>query len=107
MNRATISHNRIRREQRTGWLIHKRHKLIGKSRHGATDTDTADIRATTNTGHPTALAYITLYYRSPTPQSDNALPITISFSKLTLLIIATTITTFMQSVAKKPGWPER
>src|ERR1043165_8532320 len=43
MDRAAVSGDRIGGEQRPRRLIQKRHELIGKPRHGAADTDAADI----------------------------------------------------------------
>src|ERR1700677_1308059 len=43
MNGPAIGLDGGGRQQGARWLIHERHKLVGKSRHGASDADTADI----------------------------------------------------------------
>src|SRR5690349_3181589 len=66
-----------RREFGAGRLIHKRHELVRETRHGAADTDAADVRAATEPGHPAALGHVALHYRPPAAQLDQALGRTI------------------------------
>src|ERR1700747_2962976 len=47
-------------------LVHERHELVWKTRHGAADADAADIRAAAHPGNPTALRHIALHNRPPT-----------------------------------------
>src|SRR5580700_6600265 len=54
-NRASVQPARHRRNLGAGWLVHERHELVGESRHGAADADTADVRATADAVDPTPL----------------------------------------------------
>jgi hypothetical protein len=81
-------------------LVHERHKFVWKTGHRATDADAANIGAPPYTGHPTTLADITLYNRSPTSQFDDALNIPVLFGEFGLLVVAAPITPFMDGLTK-------
>src|SRR6202030_2473613 len=81
VNGASISLNRSRRQKRTRWLIHKRHKLVGKARHRTPDADAADVGTSANAAHPSTLAHVALNHRPPTPQLHNAKWRSVFFSK--------------------------
>jgi hypothetical protein len=81
-------------------LVHERHKFVWKTGHRATDTDPANVGAPPYTGHPTTLADITLYNRSPTSQFDDALNIPVLFGEFGLLVVAAPITPFMDGLTK-------
>src|SRR5260370_12638817 len=57
----------------TGRLVHERHELVGETRHGAGDADTADVRAAPHAVDPAALGHVTFDHRPPAPQPDQAL----------------------------------
>src|SRR6266487_1794393 len=97
-----ISMNAIRRELGARWLIHKRHKFVRESRHRTADTDTAHIRTTTNSCHPSPLRDVALYYRSPAPQLHKALRRSILGSEIAYFIVARPITPFVHRIAKEP-----
>src|ERR1700691_4550579 len=103
MNGPAISLDSGGRQQGARWLIHERHKLVGKSRHGASDADTPDIGATAEARHPTPLAHIALHHRPPASQLHDAQRRPILFGKLRLLIVASTITAFMDGPPEEPG----
>src|SRR6476469_2107742 len=52
VNRSSISLYRGRRQKRTWRLVHERHELVRKTRHGTANTDSTDIRTSANPGHP-------------------------------------------------------
>src|SRR5580700_3254365 len=106
MNRASISLNRSGRQKRTGRLIHKGHELIGKTGHGTSDTDAADIGTAANPAHPAALADVALHHRPPASQFHNAKRRSVFFGKLRLLVKAAAVTTLVHGVAEKPGGPQ-
>jgi hypothetical protein len=87
-------------EQGTRRLVHERHKFVGKAGHGATDTDAPNIRASTDTCHPTPFADVALDNRPPTAQLDDALNIAIPFGKRSLLVMAAAIAPFMNGLGK-------
>src|SRR5574341_2290672 len=47
-------------ETHPGRRVHERHELIGKSRHGAADTDSTNIGTAANPIHPAALRHVAL-----------------------------------------------
>jgi hypothetical protein len=88
------------RKQGTRRLVHEWHKFVWKTGHRATDTDPANIGAPTYTGHPATFADITLDNRSPTAQFDDALNIAVLGGEFGLLVVAATITPFMDGLTK-------
>src|SRR5450755_908090 len=94
MNRSSISLHRRRRQQRAWRLIHKRHELVGETRHGASNTDSTHIRTTTDAAHPTPLADVALHHGSPASQLNDAKRRAIFFGKLRLLVEAAAVTAF-------------
>src|ERR1700733_4492720 len=69
-NKVAIGANDICRELCSGRLVHERHELIRKPRHGAANADAAHIRAAANAAHPAALGDITIDDRTPTTEFD-------------------------------------
>src|ERR1700683_3550465 len=51
-NHAAIDADRGGRKHCTGRLVHERHELVRKSRHGAADANSAHVWTTTDTAHP-------------------------------------------------------
>src|ERR1700760_1113316 len=87
--------------------IHKRHELVRKAGHCASDTDATYIWAAADSRHPSALSYIALHHRPPTSKLHNAQRRSVLFGKLRLLIVATAITAFMHRVAEEPCRAQR
>ncbi len=107
MNGAAVSRDRIRGEQRPRRLIHERHELVRKPRHGAADTDSADIGTAANTVHPAALAHIALHHRSPAAQLHDALPRAVFLGEFRLLVVAAAVASFVHRLPEKPRGTER
>jgi len=91
------------RQEGARWLIHERHKLVGKSRHGAADADASDIGAAAKPRHPTPLAHVALHHWPPASQLYYAQRRPILFGKLRLLIVAAAITAFVDGAPEEPG----
>src|ERR1700722_3477670 len=89
-------------KQGAGWLVHERHKLIREAGHGAADTDPTDIGATADSCHPTTLPNVALDNRAPAPQFYDALNIPVFFRKLSLLVVASPVATFVKRLTEKP-----
>src|SRR5450432_3410355 len=70
-----------------GRFIHKRHELVWKPGHGATDADAADIGATADAVDPAAFRYIALHHRTPTPEFHDALGRSVFGGKVALLVV--------------------
>src|SRR5579864_5468795 len=102
-NCAAISSNRRTGYFRAWRLIHKRHKFVGKPRHGAADADAAHIRATPDSGHPSSLWNIAVHHRAPASQFHDALRRSIHFGEVALLVIAGSIATLMHCLSEEPG----
>ena len=107
MNGFSVCGHGAGRKQGTRRLVHEWHKFVRKTGHGATDADAANIGAPTYTGHPTTLANITLNNRPPTAQFDDALNIAIAGGEVGLLVVAATISPFVDGLTKKPGRAKR
>src|ERR1700677_3093697 len=103
VNCFSVRGHRARRKQGAGWLGHKRHKFIREARHGAADTDPSNIGTTADACHPTTFADVALDDRPPAPQLYDALNIAVLCRKLSLLVVASAVTTFMQRLTEKPG----
>src|SRR5277367_3232497 len=102
MNRASVRHYRAGRQQRTRRLIHKRHKLIGKSWHGTTDANPADIRAAADSIHPAALPNVALHHRPPASQLHDARWRAVFLRELRLLVISPAVASLVHRGAEKP-----
>src|ERR1700733_274215 len=106
MNSASVSLHRRRRQERTRRLIHKRHELVRKARHGASDADASDVRTSANATHPATLPNITLHHRPPASQLHNTKWRSIFIRKLRLLVESAAVTTLMHGIAKEPRWTQ-
>src|ERR1700716_401464 len=91
------------RDFRSRGFIHERHELIGESRHGAADADSAHVGAAANSGHPAALGHIAVHYRTPASQLHDALGRAVHFGEVTLLVVSSSITAFVNRLAKQPS----
>src|SRR5277367_216930 len=100
VNRAPIGHHRSGRKQRTGRLVHKRHELVRKSRHGAADANPADVGTTANSAHPAALSDVALHHRSPASEFYDARGRAVFFGELRLLVISAAIASFVHRRAE-------
>src|SRR5678815_4259593 len=94
--------------------VHKRHELVRESRHGAADTNSANVRATTDAGHPAALGHVAIYHRSPASNFDQAFRRAVLAGEIGLLVITGSVATFVNRFPEKPGrsqlfveWDER
>src|SRR5262245_34745200 len=84
----------------SGRFIHKRHKLVGKSRHGAADTNSTNIGSSAESRHPSAFWYIAIDDGSPASQFHDAFRRAILRCKVALFVISGAVTTFMNSFSK-------
>src|SRR3984957_17242009 len=53
------------RNLRAGRLIHERHELVGKTRHGAANADASYVRAPSYASHPAAFWHVAIHNRPP------------------------------------------
>src|SRR4029453_18895830 len=105
-NRFAVGHNRSRRKNRSGRLIHKWHELIRESRHRAADANSPHVGTAAHSSDPASLSDITLNHGSPAPQFNDALGGAVLFRELGLLIVSAAIATFVNGLAKKPSGPQ-
>src|ERR1700691_4449494 len=95
MNRAPVGHHRGGRKQRTRRLIHERHELVWKARHGASDANSPYVRAAADSPHPAALADVALHHGSPATEFHDARGRAIFLGELRLLVISAAIASFV------------
>src|SRR5258708_11604191 len=69
-NHAAVTADERGGEHTSGRLVHERHELIGKARHGAPDADAADVGTATDAAHPAALRDVAVYDRAPAAELD-------------------------------------
>src|SRR5262249_41968421 len=75
-NRQTAQHadegavgsDQVRREDRAGWLVHKRHEMIREAWHRAADADAANIGTSPDAADPSTFGNIALHNRTPAPK---------------------------------------
>src|SRR5580700_4891995 len=103
---STIYANRRTRNVSTGGFIHEWHELVGKSRHGATNTNAAHVRAAADAGHPSPLRNITINHRTPTSKLHDAFGRAVDLREITLLVIAGAVATFVDGPAEQPRWTQ-
>src|SRR5271168_4367185 len=101
MNCFPVSPHSTGGQQRSRRLVHKGHELVRKSRHGAANTDAADIGTAANTAHPAAFAYIAQHHWSPASQFHDAQRRSIFFGKIGLLVVPAAVAAFMHGLSKK------
>src|ERR1700722_3913118 len=89
-------------KQGAGWLVHEGHELIRETRHSAANTDPTNIRTAADSCHPTTFPNVALDNRAPAPQFYDALNIPVFFRKLSLLVVAGPVTTFVKRLTEKP-----
>src|SRR5580704_16683403 len=65
-------------------LIHKGHELVGESRHGAADTDSADVRTPAHTIHPSPFGNVAIDYRAPAAHLDNSFGRVVTLGEISL-----------------------
>src|SRR5579864_9717391 len=100
-DRRPVNFDRLRRESRSGRRIHERHELVREPGHRATDADAADVRASTDAGHPASLGNVAIDDGSPTTDLYQALGLTILFCKDAFFVIAGAIATVMDGRAEE------
>src|ERR1700735_4650441 len=100
MNRPPVGRHRSGRKQRAGRLVHERHELVRKARHGASDANPADVWTTANSAHPAALADVALHHRSPATKFHYAGGRAIFFGELRLFVIPPAIASFVNCRSK-------
>ena len=93
-------------EQGTGWLVHEGHEFIGKAGHGTADTNATYVGASAYACHPTTLPNIALNNGPPTSQLHDALSLAVPGGEVSLFIVATPVTSFMDRLTKQPGWAQ-
>src|SRR5580692_7677460 len=100
---AAVNADGSGRHSRAGRFIHKGHEFVREARHGAADTNAADIRTPPNSSHPTSFRDIAVHHRPPAAQLYNAFRRAVLFGKITLLVITGAIAAVVYGVAKQPG----
>src|SRR5580700_9341894 len=86
-NGAAISPDCCTRNLCPRRLIHERHEFIRKSRHGASDADSAYVGAPADSGHPSPFGYVAVHHGPPASQLHDALGRAVHFGKITLLVV--------------------
>src|ERR1700722_3519502 len=81
-------------------LIHEGHELVRKSRHGATDANSTDVRAPAYSRHPAALWHVAIHNRTPTTQFHDAFERAILRREIALLVVARPVTPFVHGLAE-------
>src|SRR5271167_625207 len=84
-------------------FIHERHELVGEPRHRTPNADAADVGATANSGHPSALGNVAVHHRSPASEFHNALGGAVDLREIALLVVAGPVATVMHGTAEQPG----
>src|SRR5580658_6935835 len=87
---------------RSGRLVHEGHELVRETRHRAADTDAADVRATADAGHPSALRNVAVDNRPPATELDQASRRVVVAREITLLIRRSTVAAVVDGVAEQP-----
>src|SRR6516164_5725476 len=91
------------RELGAGRLVHERHELVRKARHGATDANAPDVGAAADAGHPAALAHVAIHDRTPAAALDDALGRAVFGGEIALLVVAGAIAALVYGLAEQPG----
>src|SRR5436190_1855257 len=90
----------------SGRLVHERHELIRKPRHGAGDANAADIRTAADPPHPAALRHVAVHYRTPAADFHQALGGAVFVGEIALLVITGAIASLVNRLAEKPRGTE-
>src|SRR5271170_7008132 len=85
-------------------LIHEGHEFIGKTRHGASDANSTNVRTTANPGHPSAFGNVAIHDRPPASKFHDALGRAVHLGEVALFVIAGAITTIMHRLPEEPRW---
>src|SRR5579863_1382656 len=67
-NRLAIRAHRPARYFSSRRLVHKRHELVGKARHGAANADPTNVRAAADSRHPATFRNVAVHHRTPASQ---------------------------------------
>src|SRR5580704_1708300 len=102
LNNPTRNPGNRGRNHRSRRRVHKRHKLVRETGHSTSDADTADVWTTPDPVHPTAFGDVAVHHRSPASQFHYALRRAVNISKVSLFIIAASVTAFVYSFAEQP-----
>src|SRR6185369_14057019 len=82
------------------------HELVRKARHGAADTDAADVRTAADAADPAALRHVALHHRPPAAELDDALGRAVLVGELALLVVAGAIAALVHRAAEQPERPQ-
>src|SRR6202042_3801720 len=88
MNRPPVGRHGSGRKQRAGRLVHERHELVRKCRHGASGANSADVWTNANSTNPAAFADVALRHRTPATEFHDAGGRTIFFGEPPLVVIS-------------------
>src|SRR6185369_2864835 len=102
LDALAIRLNHVGGDLRTGRRVHEGHKLIGEAGHRTSDTNTADVRTATDSGHPAPLRHVTVHHWSPASDLHDAFRRAIIIRKIALLVVPGAIATVMHSCAEQP-----
>src|SRR5579863_5180520 len=95
-----INANRTTGHVRSRRLIHEGHELVGEAWHGAADADAAHVGAAADACHPSAFGDVAVDYWTPASQLHDALRRAVDFREITLLVVAGSVATIVDSVAE-------
>src|ERR1700689_1627327 len=68
-------------------LVHERHEFVREPRHGASDADSADVRAAADAVDPASLGHVAFDHWAPAAQLHNAFRGSILGAEATLLVV--------------------
>src|SRR5919198_2535315 len=91
------------RKARPGGLVHERHEHVGKSGHGAADTDAAHIGASTDATHPAALGDVAVDHGAPASHLHQTFRGAVFDAEIVLLVVGSAVAAFMNRFAEQPG----
>src|SRR5580658_6343990 len=83
-------------------LVHERHELVGKARHGAADTDASHVGATADAVDPPPFGDIALDDRPPASELHDALRGPVLGGEVALLVIASPVAPLVHGGPEQP-----
>src|ERR1700723_3512045 len=94
-DRAAIYANRSGGNTRAGRLVHEGHELVRETWHGATNTDSADVGAAANSGHPSSFGDFAVHDWTPAAELHNAFRGAVLLGEISLLVVTGAVATVM------------
>src|SRR3984957_1190536 len=94
-DRAAIYANRSGGNTRAGRLVHEGHELVRETRHGATNTDSADVGAAADSSHPSSFRHVAIHHGTPAPEFHDAFRGAVLLGKISLLVVTGAVATVM------------